>query len=197
MHKRTAHRWRLLIIMMSGTFLALGSFWLAQMMDEQGAALGSDAFRDEPDYIVEKFSFVRMSPDGEPRYLISGAKLTHRPLDDSADIEQPQVRTVGAGHPPMTIVARNARVDHGNTQVHLSGDVNIERKAAATTRPMRLRTEALTIFPDDDQLKSDQPVSIESNGSRITGTGLFIDNAKRQMSIDSKVHIVLPPATGR
>jgi lipopolysaccharide export system protein LptC len=197
MHKRTAHRWRLLIIMMSGAFLALGSFWLAQMMDDQSAALGADAFRDEPDYIVEKFSFVRMSADGQPRYLISGAKLTHRPIDDSADIEMPLVKSVGAGHPPMTINAKTARVDHGNTQVHLTGDVVIDRKETAMAGAMRLRTETLTIYPDEDQMKTDAAVDMVSKGATMQGTGLFIDNAKRQMTVDSKVHIVLPPAPGR
>jgi lipopolysaccharide export system protein LptC len=197
MHKRTAHRWRLLIIMMSGAFLALGSFWLAQMMDDQSAALGADAFRDEPDYIVEKFSFVRMSPDGQPRYVISGSKLTHRPIDDSADIEQPQVKSVGPGHAPMTIVAKHARVDHGNTQVHLSGDVEVDRKGSATVQPMVMKTQELTVFPDDDTMQSAVEVTMTLGTSFVRGTGMRANNATKQLHFDRNGEMILPPKNVR
>lgn len=197
MHKRTAHRWRLIIIMMAGAFLALGSFWLAQMMDDQGAALNADAFRDEPDYIVEKFSFVRMSADGQPRYLVSGDKLTHRPSDDSADIEKPQVKTVGVGHAPMTIVARTARVDHGNTQVHLKGDVVVDRKGGANVQPMVMKTQELTVFPDEDTMQSPLEVSMTLGSTFVRGTGMRANNATKQLHFDRDGEMILPPKNAR
>lgn len=192
-HRRTAHRWRLIAVMMISAFLALGSFWLLQILENSDPALNSDAFRNEPDYIVENFSFVRMSPQGQPRYIVSGEKLTHRPVDDSADIEKPFVQSMGEGQAPTTIHAKRARIDHGNTQVHLMGDVDIERKAAPDVKPMRMRTQALTVFPDEDQMKTSLPVEIVSGESRMTGTGLFIDNAAGQVHVASRVRIVHPP----
>lgn len=181
------------VIMMAATFLAFGSFWLAQMMENGDPALNAD-FQKEPDYIVEKFSYVRMSPDGQPRYIISGDKLVHRPFDDAADIDRPFVQSLSAEQPPMTINAKRARVDHGNTQVHLLGDVDIERKASANARPMRMKTQALTIFPDEDQMKTDKPVQMLSDGATLSGTGLFIDNAARLVNVGGRVRVVYPPA---
>jgi lipopolysaccharide export system protein LptC len=197
MHKRTAQRWRLSVIMMAGIFLALGSFWLAQMMENQGAALGADALRNEPDYIVEKFSFVRMSPAGQPQYLISGAKLTHRPLDDSADIELPLVKSVAPGKPPMTIDANRARIDHGNTQIHLIGDVDIERKGSASVEPMKLETEQLLILPDEDRMETDGEVFMRLGSATVRGTGMKADNAAQRLHLNSNGHIVYPPKTPR
>lgn len=197
MHKRTAHRWRLTIIMVAGTFFAFGSFWLAQVLENQDPSLNADAFKNEPDYIVDKFSYVRMAADGKPRYIISGDKLTHRPVDDASDIERPFVQNVAADQPPMTINAKQARVDHANSQIHLLGDVDIERKASAGARPARLKTQALTIFPDEDQMKTDQPVQMLSDGATLTGTGLFIDNAARQVNVGGRARVVYPPAPRR
>jgi lipopolysaccharide export system protein LptC len=197
MHKRTAHRWRLSVIMMTGIFFALGSFWLVQMMDDQGAAMNADAFKNEPDYIVEKFSFVRMSPDGQPRYLISGEKLVHRPVDDSADIDKPRVKNVAAGQPPMTIDAERARIDHGNTQVHLHGDVDIDRKGNGKVKPMTLETEELTIFPDEDRMVSPLEVLVRMEHTTIRGTGMQADNAAQTLRFESKGEIVYPPKNGR
>lgn len=192
MHKRTAHRWKLTAIMVAATFAAFGTFWVAQMM-ESDPGLSSADFQNEPDYIVEKFSFVRMTPDGKPRYIVSGDKLTHRPVDDSAEIEKPFLQSVGAGQPATVVRAKLARVDHGNTQVHLTGDVDIDRKAAVDARPMRMRTQALTVFTEEDQMKTNQPVEITSGGSKMTGTGLFIDNAARRVQILSRARLVQEP----
>jgi lipopolysaccharide export system protein LptC len=193
MHKRTAHRWRLVFIMLAGTFLAFGSFWLAQVIEGEGDAMQADLQKNEPDYIVEKFSYVRMTADGKPRYLISGDKLTHRPLDDSADVVKPLVRSVLPGQPPTVIAANTARIDHHNTQVHLKGNVEIDRKAGHAGG-MRLKTEALTIFPDEDRMVTELPVHVAgSDGTVVTGTGLAIDNAARTLEIHSNVHMTLPP----
>jgi lipopolysaccharide export system protein LptC len=197
MHKRTAHRWRLSFVMMTGIVLALGSFWLAQMLDDQGAAINADAFKNEPDYIVEKFSFVRMSPDGQPRYLVSGEKLVHRPVDDSADIAKPRIKNVAAGQPPMTIDAERARIDHGNTQVHLFGDVDIDRKGNGKVKPMTLETEELTIFPDEDRMVSPLDVRVTMEHATIRGTGMQADNAAQTLRFERKGQIVYPPKTGR
>lgn len=178
--------------MMTAAFVAFGSFWVAQLM-ENDPGISSDALKNEPDYIVEHFSVVRMSPTGQPRYIVSGEKLTHRPLNDTAEIEKPLVQSIGEGVPPTTIRAKRARVDHGNTQVHLMGDVDIDRKATATTKPVRMRTQALTVYPDDDQMKTDQPVEVVSGGATMTGTGLFVDNTTRQVNVSSRVRIVYPP----
>jgi lipopolysaccharide export system protein LptC len=192
MHKRTAHRWRLTIIMLTGTFLAFGSFWFAQVFESDDAALQADLQKNEPDYIVEKFSYVRMTADGKPRYLISGDKLTHRPLDDSADVVKPLVRTVAADRPPTVVAANTAHIDHHNTQVHLAGNVQIDRKAESGNR-LQMKTEALTIFPDEDQMKTDKPVHLAtSDGTVVTGTGMFVDNASRKVQIDTRVHMTLP-----
>lgn len=178
--------------MMTATFLAFGSFWLAQMM-ESDTGLSADALKNEPDYIVERFSVVRMSPSGQPRYIVSGDKLTHRPVDDTAEIEKPLVQSIGEGVPPTTIRARRARVDHGNTQVHLMGDVDIDRKATAEAPPVRMRTQQLTVFTEEDQMRTSEPVEIVSNGSTMTGVGLFIDNTTREIQLNSRVRIVHPP----
>ena len=197
-HKRTAHRGRLAAILMIGVFCALGSFWLVQLMESGEVGLRGDALRNEPDYIVENFSFVRMTPAGQPRYIISGAKLTHRPLDDVSEVDGPVVKNLSnAAQPPMTITAKQARIFQSKDQVDLFGNVDINRPASPAADQFRLRTEALTILTERDQMKTDRPVHIVSGASTVTGTGLFVDNAARQMRIDSRVHIIYPPAPRR
>ncbi len=130
MHKRTAYRWRLSAILMAGVTLAAGSFWLLTVMQSGEADMQAAQMRNEPDYIVEKFSFVRMSDNGAPHYIFSGTKLTHRPVDDASDVEAPQLQAMNPGQPVMTISAQQARITHADNMVKLQGNVAVVQPGA-------------------------------------------------------------------
>ncbi len=196
-HKRTAHRWRLLATMLAALFFALGSFWLLQAMrgGEEGArVVGRSA---EPDYIVDNFSFVRMTKTGKPAYVISGARLTHRPIGDVSEIEHPVLQGMTTEHPRMTMRADRARVLHEQNQVDLYGNVDVERPATPLTQPMSLRTEALTVLPDDEIMKTDLPVVMTLGGATLHGTGMLANNATQQVHLSSSGHLTYPPRAQR
>ena len=187
-------RWRVLLIVVFWTFLALGSFWLVQVMNRPSLDLQADASRNLPDYIVDRFSFVRLNPNGQPAYIISGNKLTHRPLDDSSEVDLPYVRSLSATQPPTEMRALRARIDQDNSRVHLSGDVHVERVAGAGVQNMDLKTQALTVFPDSDRMETDQPVVLVLGQSRMTGVGMKANNATRQIDVAKRLQITYPPA---
>ena len=193
-NQRSALRWRLTLTLLVGTFFALGTFWLVQVTNRSGMQLQADARSNEPDYIVERFSFVRMSQTGQPSYLISGARLTHRPLDDASDVELPFVRSLAPGQPLMTMRAERAHIDQGNSRVQLRGQVKVDRPAGPAVQKMTLATPALTIFPDLDRMETDQPVEMTLGSSLLTGTGMVANNATRQVEIAQRLHITYPPA---
>jgi len=193
---RTAHRWRLLATIVAGVFLACGSFWLLQVMqrDDDQTAVAS---KNEPDYIVEKFSFVRMTPEGQPRYLFYGAKLTHRPVNDVSDVERPMMRNMTPGQAPMTIQANSGRIRHAENQVDLLGRVEIDRPQSAAAKSLRIKTEALTVFPDEERMTSDKRVQMTLGATTITGTGMQANNATRQLDFASRGQIIYPPKAAR
>ncbi|MES2015205.1 MAG: LPS export ABC transporter periplasmic protein LptC [Pseudomonadota bacterium] len=194
---RTAHRWRLLLTLLVGVFIACGSFWLLQVMLRDDQVLDADVGKNEPDYIVEKFSFVRMTPEGQPRYLFYGAKLTHSPLDDVSDVEQPIMRNMSPEQPVMTINAMRARIRHLDNQVDLLGKVDINRPASKATQSLHLKTEALTVFPDEDRMQSDQKVQMTLGAATATATGMRANNATRQIDLAGRGQIVFPPRAAR
>ncbi|PWF55770.1 LPS export ABC transporter periplasmic protein LptC [Massilia glaciei] len=192
-YKRTAHRWNLIALVTGAVVLAAASFWLLQLVNRSGEALQADANKNEPDYIVENFSIVRMSAAGVPRYIISGAKLTHRPVGDWSDVEAPLVQNLEPGRPPMVIKARRARILHDDDEVHLLDKVRIERAASAAGERLLMGTEALTVYPDQDLMRTALPVRMEIGGATVTGTGMTFDNAKRTLNMASRGRAVYPP----
>jgi lipopolysaccharide export system protein LptC len=193
MHKRTAHRWRLGAILIAGTVFALGSFWLVQLINRGDFSRGAEAPKTEPDYIVENFSFVRMTPDGKPRYIVSGDKLTHRPEGDISDVDKPVVLNLSPVEQPTTMNAERGRIDHAKNVVDLMGKVDIERAASPKTKRMTIKTEQLTVFPDEDRMTSEQAVVMTLGDSSIRGIGMQADNAAQTVHFSKNGQIVYPP----
>jgi lipopolysaccharide export system protein LptC len=193
MHKRTAHRWRLSVILMAGVAFAVGSFWLLTVMQGGEADMHAAMTRNEPDYIVEKFSFVRMTENGAPHYIFSGSKLTHRPVDDASDVEAPQLQAMNPGQPVMTISAKQARIAHADNVVQLRDSVALERPSAPGVQFMSLKTESLTVFPDEDRMETDKAVDMVFDSSTMHGVGMQANNATRQLHFKSQGQLIVPP----
>jgi lipopolysaccharide export system protein LptC len=189
-----AQRWRVMLTIAIGTFVALGSFWLVQVMERSALDLRPDPNRNLPDYIVERFSFVRLDINGAPAYIVSGDKLTHLPADDASLVEQPYMRNLSSTQPPTEIRAAHARIDQDNTRMHLTGNVHVERVASASLQKMDLKTEALTVFPNSDRMETDQPVRVVLGQSVMTGVGMKANNATRQLDVSQRLQITYPPA---
>jgi lipopolysaccharide export system protein LptC len=196
-HKRTAHRWRLLTVMLTGVFFAFGSFWLVQMVNRDDSLTQVGGPLNEPDYIVENFSFVRMGETGKPRYVVSGSRLAHLPLGDVSQIEKPVVQSMAPERARMTIHANQARIRHAEDQIDLIGNVDVVRPAAPKVQAMRVRTEALTVLPDEEILKTDQAVEMKLGEATLRGTGMVANNATGRLHLASRGQIVYPPRAPR
>jgi lipopolysaccharide export system protein LptC len=191
-NKRTAHRWRMLVLMLAGVFCAFGSFWLLQMVtqEEQTTQLGRS---NEPDYIVDNFSFVRMGPNGQPRYVVSGDRLTHRPMDDISFVDKPVVQGITVDHPRMTMHAERARILHEQGQVELIDNVDVERPGTATSKPLSIKTQELTVLPDEELMKTDLPIEMKLGSATVRGTGMVANNATQQVHLATRSQLVFPP----
>jgi len=191
-YKRTAHRWRLLTLMLTAVFCAFGSFWLVQVMQGEENAPGFNV-GNEPDYIIDNFSWVRMSENGKPRYVISGERLTHRPADNTALVDKPVVQSLTAEHPPMTMTSDRALVSQNQNQIDLTGNVDIQRPGNAKSQPLRLQTQALTVLPDEDIVKTDKPIEMKLGASSVSGVGMVANNATQQVHLGGRGQIIYPP----
>ncbi|MGZ3181125.1 MAG: LPS export ABC transporter periplasmic protein LptC [Telluria sp.] len=197
-NKRTAHRGPLLALMLAGVFAAFGSFWLMQVM--QGEQSGPNVnLGNEPDYIIDNFSFVRMTETGRPQYVISGERLTHHPADNTSDIDKPVVQSMTVEHPRTTMTAERAHVDQNKSQIDLAGNVDMQRPGAparpgvAASQPMRIRTEAMTLLTDDEIAKTDKPSRLTPGGATVDAVGMVANNATEQIDLGGPGRAIYPP----
>lgn len=191
--RNKALRVRLTVIILLGAVAALGSFWVLEVMRKQDAANAPRPKRSESDYEVEKFTFVRTGPDGQANYLLSGEKLLHHPLDNSVDITAPIAKNINPTRAPVTIRADTARLLDDNQHVQLNGNVRITRPPLDQAQAMQINAPSLLIMTENDTMQSDDAVEILLGQTRLSGIGLFANNATGQFQLAQKVHGILPP----
>jgi lipopolysaccharide export system protein LptC len=188
---RSTYRFRFMLLLVLFILLALGSFWLLQVMHKNTEDLLPKAVRTDPDYYVEHFNYVQMSPTGQPRYNIAGDRLTHNPVDDSFDVQKPIIHSLDKEKPPMNLIANRGMIEDNNSKVHLYGDVNADRPKTAMADNFHLKSEYLLLLPDDDIMETDKPVELTLGLSTLNGTGMHFNNSTRELKLFSKVHGVL------
>ena len=191
--RRTSHRYRLALLLGGGIGLALASFWLLQVMQKGVTDTSPETHTNEPDYYVEKFNFVRTSKIGDARYTVSGARMIHRPKDDTYEITLPVIHNFSKDRAPMMMRAERAIAVPDSSKIHMIDKVDVDRPASPGAEHFHMTSEYLLILPDDDVVQTDKPVDLMLGTVTLTGAGMVVNNATREFRLAHKVHGVYPP----
>ena len=144
----------------------------------------------EPDVYVEEGRIIQHDAQGGVRYRLRAQHISHfAPREDAAGatrIEQLEIEL------PDAVAPWRARADRGEAanvpgqeeRLRLAGNVELdqERTGGAFTR---VRTAALTLLPESRLAKTDQPVTILTESSRMSASGLEADLASGRMRLFS------------
>ena len=190
---QSALRFRLAVIIAISAILALSSFWLSMVIKRSAAdGTASEAISD-PDYFVFDFDYLKMLPSGKPHYTLTGKKLTHYPADDSYMIDMPVYKSLEPNKPPQMSRADRAVLKEDNTKVYMYGNVIGDRSATATSDALHLQTEYLLVFPDEDAMQTDKPVTIRRGNLLIQGVGMYANNATGEMKLYNQTSVIIAP----
>lgn len=168
MNDRAASLFPLLMLLL----LAALTFWLNRVI--QGDNPRSPQ-RHDPDYWVERFEVRRFDPEGKLQHTVVAQKLLHYPDDDTTVVTAPHITYHQKQR--SEIFARMAYVGRDGKEVDLVDEVRVIRQGASSGAPRSvLETKSLTVFPDDEKGRTNDPVVITQGKSVIHGTGLEFDN---------------------
>ena len=193
--KKDRRRFGALPLLMLAVVLALGSFWLLEIMRKSGKDSNPAAARVDPDYFVENFNFVRLSATGEAQYNISGKRMVHNPANDTHTVELPVINSLSRERPPMTARADRARIEADGSKVHMFDQVRIDRPKTPTSNLFHMESDYLLVLPNEDIMRTDKPVRMTLGESQLNGTGMVANNATGEVQLASRVQATLPPKT--
>lgn len=171
--------------------LAAGSYYLAVWIGQEGKSRVVIKSND-PDVFVEGISLTRVNALGTPVFQMSAKTMLHFPIDGSSKFTQPVMVSLDLTRPRMTVRADIATASRSGQSTVLEGNVVLERQAAADNPTLTIKTERLTLTPDDETARTDLPVLISHGGSQLSGVGMEFDNLSRTLSLSAQVRVDLP-----
>lgn len=196
-YMRSTDRFRVVVLLALTAALALGSFWVLEVVRRSSGPDVTEANRNDPDYYIENFQFVRVSNAGQPEYSISGQRMTHYPVDDIHKVDQPVVKSLTPERPPMQATSKTATVDRINSKIHMYGEVHLDRAATAQRARLQLESEYLLLLTDQDIMQTDQPVTITQGQSVLKGKGMVANNATGELRLAGDVNVTYRPPSNQ
>lgn len=185
--QNSAQRIRIIMFVTVLVALLLGSFWFLKLIHQGDSADGGQRIKGKPDYYIEQFKYVKMAPNGHPRYDISGEKMTHLPDTDSYEVTLPVFTSLDTNKAPMTLRSQRGYIEDNQTKIHLYDDVQANRAPFKNTQRMHLTSSYLLILPDEDIIKTDKPVEITVGNSVMNATGMLANNGLQELRLLNNV----------
>lgn len=145
----------------------------------------------EADYYLEDFTTRRYDENGNLEFIVSGATLSHFPIDDRSEIEAPRLelrrddavwKIRGASglfvnDPDVFTMLGN--VEMVRTRAAVEGETDLTGNGVRLT----IDTADLELELDKNALSTEQPFEIRSDAWQLSGVGLrsMIDEGKLVM----------------
>lgn len=171
--------------------LAALTFWL-ESATRSGTTVNNAKSRHDPDFIISDFTLKKLSPQGGLLHVLTASDMRHFPDDDSTDVREPKLTYLG-GELPMHLTARSARLSQDGKTAILKDEVFGDRQAGPQSPRMTFATTRLTVLPDDELATTDEFVTLTHGQSKLTGTGMDVDNKTRIVNLRSHVKATIEP----
>ncbi len=169
----------LLLVLVSGTW------WAADYAQRSIATDPPRRVTHEPDSWAKSFVMVRTDATGVAINRLEGDTMQHYPDDDSYEITMAKATGQQPGTPVTVGTSNTAVMDQDGARIIMTGDAHVHRYADQDRPALDVRSEQLTLRPDDNLVLTDLPAHVVNGSSTMNGTGMRYDNNTRQLQVFS------------
>lgn len=175
--------------------LALGSWWLVKNTPIAEPASAAVAPQHRADYQMSNFIVQRFGSDGTMQMQIEGLHMRHFPDTDTLEVDDAQIRSIGADGRITLASSRRAVANADGSEVQLLGGAHVVRHAAVGESPTEFRGEFLHFFRANERVRSHLPVTVTRGASEFRAEAMEYDNLSRVIELKGRVRAVfMPPA---
>lgn len=176
--------------------LAALTFWLDRVVQPQPNT-AERKLRHDPDYIVHGLRGVSLDKTGSVKHTLTARTMMHYPDDDTTHLTDPKFVTNTESPAPITVTSREATVSPNGENIYFTKDVRVVRAAAGAQSELVLETSYLHVIPDDNIVKTDQPVRIRNATAVVTASGLELNGDTRTLQLTGRVKGIFDNKKGR
>lgn len=167
------------------TLLAGVSVWLDRVT-QQPPSTHIDRTRHDPDFTAEKITLRRYDLTGKVQYILTADQMVHYGDDESSDLTKPRLNYLNRPE-PVWVESDVARVSKDGETVVLKGNVFLRRNALADRPESTMRTDEMTVWPDDEKMRADKPVTLTQGQTVITANGMTGNNIAGEVLLQGQV----------
>ena len=137
--------------------------------------------QSKPSSYGKKMLLQTFSADGNIQYQVQAESMQQYLSDKSTNLQTPLITLNNRGSSPWVIKADNGLIERSNGALGEGDKVLILEGAVSVTQNlgkndfMRLRSEALTLYPDMQTAGTEQIVIVETSAFRTQALGVIID----------------------
>ncbi len=152
---------------------ATGINWYLNSLDRESdkTSIG----QNDPDLYMSNASLRQFNPEGKLQHQIRATRFTHYPESDITTLKEPDITLYKVGTPPWQIKSKMGRIlpDQGTqgSTLELWNSVFVDR-TTDEGKYIHIRSENLTVLPEQNYAETDQTVIIEENSSQTTASGM-------------------------
>jgi len=174
--------------------LASGTWWLVRNAPSVDAPRTTAPLRHEADYTMTRFVVQRFGSDGALRTQIEGERLRHFPDNDTLEIDQARIRSIGSDGVVTVADARTALANGDGSEVQLLGDARVVRPANGKEEQIEFRSDFLHAFRNVERVRSHLPVVVTQGQSVIRAAqGFEYDNLTRVVDLKGRTSATFVP----
>ncbi|WP_221797569.1 LPS export ABC transporter periplasmic protein LptC [Oceanobacter mangrovi] len=139
---------------------------------------------DEPDYYGEGLNHRQYNQSGQLAQQLQAAASRHLPDQAVSYLDQPVIINRDSSQQQWQVSADKGTIADQNTQVQLSGNVNI---ASLTDAGLRVTTQQLQYSPDQATASTDDWVTIQNGSSETRARGMTMDINRQRLDLKQQV----------
>ncbi|HEY9281483.1 MAG TPA: LPS export ABC transporter periplasmic protein LptC [Eoetvoesiella sp.] len=165
--------------------LVLATYWAADYARRSIPVEPPRRITHEPDSWAEKFIMIRTDIHGMAINRMEGVTMQHYPDDDSYEVTTAKAIGQQPGSPITIGTSKTAIMDQDGSRVIMRGNAHLHRVADKDRAALDVKSEQLTLLPDEDIVFTDLPALVVNDNSTMNGTGMRYDNKTRTLQVFS------------
>jgi LPS export ABC transporter protein LptC len=139
---------------------------------ENSLNIESSVIKTTPDNLFNKVKYIAMDTNGVPLYTVSSPVMRQFFDNEVIEAESPNILLFRKDKPPTKITSNFGKIAYKRHNIKLSGDVNMYFKENLSEPFLKLNTDEIYIYLDEQLAVTDSEVFIKKNNSYLNGKGM-------------------------
>jgi lipopolysaccharide export system protein LptC len=147
------------------------------------------------DAFMEDVVAIIFNKAGLPSFKLVSPKMVHYPENNTTHVTTPHITLFRNSSKPWFIDSKRAKATHGTNEILFSEQVNIYHSADEANPTTTLKTESLTIFPNEDIATTHEPVTFIQPDTTVHAVGMLANLSAGTVKLLSQAQGEYAPAS--